>query len=156
MAVGDGTVVKTTDGLPDQVPNQNTPVSLEDAGGNEVILQLDSGIYVGYGHLRPGSVQVEPGERARLGDVVGELWQLRQLHWTAPARAADDEPVVPRRQRDNLFAIDSFRFDGTVPSLVALLEADKDGTPMPIDPALAGERHRVGLTGLDVVTFPIR
>ena len=73
MAVGDSTVVKVTDGLPDQVPNQNTPVPLKDAGGNEVILQLDSGVYVGYGHLKPGSVQVEPGQRVRFGDVVGEI-----------------------------------------------------------------------------------
>ena len=49
LAVGDSTVVKVTDGLPDQVPNQNTPVPLKDAEANEVILQLDWGSTSGTG-----------------------------------------------------------------------------------------------------------
>ena len=51
------------------------------------------------------------------------------------------------------FVMSAFRFDGSISSLDALLDADLAGTPMPIDPALAGDRHRRGVTGLDVVTF---
>ena len=42
LAVGAGTVVEAVDGLPDQIPNHNAPVPLADAGGNEVILRLDT------------------------------------------------------------------------------------------------------------------
>jgi hypothetical protein len=155
LAVGDGTVVAATDDLPDQVPNQNTPVPLEEAGGNEVILQLDSGVYVGYGHLKPGSVRVEPGRRVRAGEVLGLLGNSGNS--TGPhlhLQVMTDPSFLDADGRP--FVIDAFRIDGTVPSLDALLEADAGGTPMPIDTAPAGERHRQGLTGLDVVTFPTR
>ena len=52
------------------------------------------------------------------------------------------------------FEFASFRFDGVVPSVDGLLEADRPGTPMPIDPLRAGKRHRQGIAGLDVVRFP--
>lgn len=155
LAVGDGTVVSTVDGLPDQIPNQNTPIPLADAGGNEVILRLDSGIYVGYGHFKPGSLRVGPGQRVRRGQVLGELGNSGnstgphlhlQFMTDASLLDADGWP----------FVIDGFRLDGTVPSLEAFLQADSAGTPMPIDRALAGSRAGQGLVGLDVVTFPDR
>ena len=54
------------------------------------------------------------------------------------------------------FVIDRFRLDGVVPSLEAFLQADTAGTPVPIDTAVAGNRHRQGITALEVVTFPSR
>jgi hypothetical protein len=53
LAVGAGTVVSASTGLADQVPNQNADLPPAEWGGNEVILRLDSGIYVGYGHFQP-------------------------------------------------------------------------------------------------------
>lgn len=153
LAVGAGTVVSAVDGLPDQIPNQNVPIPLADAGGNEVILELDSGIYVGYGHLKPGSLRVEPGQRVRPGEVLGELGNSGNSTGPHLHLQLMTDPSFP--DADGLpFVIDRFRLDGMVPSLDALLEADKAGTPMPIDTALAGDRHREGITGLDVVTFP--
>jgi hypothetical protein len=46
-----------------------------------------------------------------------------------------------------------FMLDGRVPSLQALLDADKAGTPVPIDRSVAGNHRRQGFTDLDVVTF---
>jgi murein DD-endopeptidase MepM/ murein hydrolase activator NlpD len=153
LAVGAGTVVRAVDGLPDQIPNANVAVPLADAGGNEVIIKLDAGVYVAYGHLKPGSVRVEPGQRVRRGEVLGELGNSGQstgphLHF----QLMTDPSIL---DADGLpFVIDGFRLDGVVPSLEAFLEADKDGTPVPIDTSLAGPRRRQGITGLDVVTFP--
>jgi hypothetical protein len=155
LAVGSGTVVEAVDGHPDQIPNQNAPVPLAEAGGNEVILDLGSGVYAGYGHLEPGSLRVKPGQRVRSGDVLGLLGNSGNstgphLHFqlmTDPSFL--DADGLP-------FVIDGFRLDGTVPSLEALLEADTAGTPMPIDTALAGPQRQRGITGLDVVTFPGR
>jgi murein DD-endopeptidase MepM/ murein hydrolase activator NlpD len=95
---------------------------------------------------------VEPGQRVRPGDVLGVLGNSGNstgphLHlqlMTEPSfLAADGLP----------FVIEDFRLDGVVPSLDAFLDADSAGTPIPIDPATAGDRHQQGITGLDVVTF---
>jgi hypothetical protein len=153
LAVAAGTVVDAVDGLPDQIPNQNAPIPLAEAGGNEVILELDSGIYVGYGHLKPGSLRVEPGQRVQPGEVLGELGNSGNSTGPHLHLQLMTDPSFP--DADGLpFVIDRFRLDGMVPSLDALLQADKAGTPMPIDTALAGHQHRQGITGLDVVTFP--
>jgi murein DD-endopeptidase MepM/ murein hydrolase activator NlpD len=155
MAVGAGTVVSTVDGLPDQIPNQNTPVPLAEAGGNEVILRLDSGVYAGYGHFKPGSVRVEPGQRVRRGAVLGELGNSGNS--TGPHLHLQLMADPSFLDTDGLpFVIEGFRLDGTVPSLDALLEADAAGTPMPMDTELAGPKVRRGIAGLDVVTFPDR
>jgi hypothetical protein len=155
LSVGSGTVVEAVDGRPDQIPNQNAPVPLAEAGGNEVILELDSGLYVGYGHLKAGSLRVQPGQRVRSGEVLGLLGNSGNstgphLHFqlmTDPSFL--DADGLP-------FTIDDFRLDGTVPSLEAFLEADTAGTPVPIDSAHAGPRRQQGVTGLDVITFPGR
>jgi hypothetical protein len=47
-----------------------------------------------------------------------------------------------------------FRLGGFVPSPGALIDSDLAGTPMPVDPALAGKRKRRGIKALDVVRFP--
>lgn len=155
LAVAAGTVVDATDGLPDQIPNQNTPVPLADAGGNEVILKLDSGIYVGYGHLKPGTVRVEAGQRVRPGQVLGELGNSGNSSGPHLHLQLMTDPSF--LDADGLaFVIDGFRLDGMVPSLEAFLQADTAGTPVPIDTALAGDQHRRGITNIDVVTFPDR
>ena len=139
LAVGAGTVVDAVDGLPDQIPNQNAPVPLADAGGNEVILRLDSGIYVGYGHFKPGSLRVQPGQRVRPGEVLGLLGNSGNS--TGPHLHLQVMTDPSFLDADGLpFVIDEFRLDGLVPSLEALLEADEAGTPMPIDTAHAGDR----------------
>ena len=153
LAVGAGTVVDAVDGLPDQTPNHNTPIPLAEAGGNEVILRLDTGIYVGYGHFKPGSLRVKPGQHVRPGEVLGEIGNSGNSTGPHLHLQLMTDPSFP--DADGLpFVIRDFRFDGSVPSLDALVEADLAGTPMPIDAAHAGDRHLQGITGLDVVTFP--
>ena len=153
LAVGAGTMVDAVDGLPDQTPNHNTPIPLAEAGGNEVILRLDTGIYVGYGHFKPGSLRVEPGQHVRPGEVLGEIGNSGNSTGPHLHLQLMTDPSFP--DADGLpFVIRDFRFDGSVPSLDALVEADLAGTPMPIDAAHAGDRRLQGITGLDVVTFP--
>jgi hypothetical protein len=153
LAVGAGRVVEAVDRLPDQIPNQNVPIPVEEADGNHVILKLARGVFAGYGHLKPGTVRVRRGQRVRAGQVLGKLGNSGQstgphLHFQLMNRPsfldADGLPFVLRK----------FGLDGFVPSLEALLDADLAGTPVPIDPALAGKRSRRGITAIDVVTFP--
>lgn len=73
----DGVVVKTVDGLPDQVPPVNhVPPGLEDLSGNRVIVATQNGQtieYVAYAHLAPGSVAVKVGQNVRAGQFLGRL-----------------------------------------------------------------------------------
>jgi hypothetical protein len=57
LAVADARVVAAVDRYPDQTPNNPAPVTLDSADGNHVILRLSRGRYVGYNHLRRGSIR---------------------------------------------------------------------------------------------------
>lgn len=74
LAVADGTVVGTRNDLQDQVPGAlpaNLP--LDEADGNFVVLDIGSGFFVNYAHMRPGSVKVKLGDKVRRGDLLGEV-----------------------------------------------------------------------------------
>ncbi|MCA9864255.1 MAG: M23 family metallopeptidase [Thermomicrobiales bacterium] len=89
FAAADGVVISTLDGLPDQIPavmpDQST-MSLAEIEGNHVMIDHGDGFYTFYGHLAPGSVQVEVGDTvaageqlARVGDSGGS--QAPHLHF---------------------------------------------------------------------------
>jgi murein DD-endopeptidase MepM/ murein hydrolase activator NlpD len=74
LAVADGVVVATKDGIPQNVPGANSravPITLETVGGNHVILDLGKGRFGFYAHLQPGSLRVKPGDKVRRGQVLG-------------------------------------------------------------------------------------
>jgi hypothetical protein len=76
MAVADGTVVSTVDGLPNQVPGQLPPPSsltLKTVDGNNVVLDIGHGLFVLFAHLQKGSLTVHPGQRVHRGQVLGLL-----------------------------------------------------------------------------------
>ena len=155
LAVAAGTVVTAVDGSPDQIPNENRPVSVAKADGNYVILRLGPGVYAGYAHLEPGSVRVRRGERVRAGQILGLLGNSGNttgphLHFQLMTRPSLlDAEGLP-------FVVDRFRLNGHVPSLDVLIETDREGTPVPIDRTAAGLRRGVGFTELGVVSFADR
>jgi hypothetical protein len=77
LAVADGIVRDARDGQPDGKPFANRPeptdVSARGLYGNFVILEIASGIFVHYAHLRPGSIRVQPGQHVHRGDPIGNL-----------------------------------------------------------------------------------
>lgn len=76
LAVADGIVSATKDGIPENVPGANSravPITLETVGGNHVILDIGNGRYAFYAHLRPGSLRVKVGDRVKKGAVVGKV-----------------------------------------------------------------------------------
>lgn len=74
LAVADGTVVHVRADLPER-DRLDAPADhrLETGSGNHVALDLGGGRYAFYGHLRPGSVRVAPGQRVRRGDKIAEV-----------------------------------------------------------------------------------
>lgn len=75
LAVADGTVASTFDGLPDQAPNtQATGLrGPRDYTGNHVSQQISPGVWAMYGHLQPGSITVRTGDQVKKGQVIGKL-----------------------------------------------------------------------------------
>jgi murein DD-endopeptidase MepM/ murein hydrolase activator NlpD len=153
LAVGDATVIEAVDGLPDQIPNHKVPIPLSQGDGNHVILELGSGIFAGYAHLKPGSIRVKAGEHVQPGQILGQLGNSGEsggphLHFQLMNRpsiaAADGLP----------FVLHQFDLDGFTTSLDAFLAADLSGAPVPINTTVTGTRHDQGLTGLEVLSFP--
>jgi hypothetical protein len=154
LAVGAGKVVAAVDEYPDAVPpNSPGKVDFAQAGGNRVIIKLADGVFAGYGHMKPGSVRVQVGDRVRVGQVLGKLGNSGNssgphLHFQLMSRPsflnADGLP----------FRLERFRLLGRVPSLEALIDNDLSGDPVPIDRSVAGRFRNTGFTDLDVVSFP--
>jgi murein DD-endopeptidase len=74
LAVADGVVTETKDGIPENIPGENSravPITLETVGGNHVILDIGGGHFAFYAHLQPGSLRVKLGDKVRRGQVVG-------------------------------------------------------------------------------------
>ena len=71
LAVADATVVIAVDGIDDQIPDAAEPVTIEEADGNYVILEIEDGVFAFYAHLKPGSVEVETGDTVEKGEVIG-------------------------------------------------------------------------------------
>ena len=76
LAVSNGKVVFTKDGIPDNNPfkdNFDIEITRETVAGNYVVLDIGNGTYAFYGHLMPGSVTVDVGDIVKKGDVIGKL-----------------------------------------------------------------------------------
>jgi murein DD-endopeptidase MepM/ murein hydrolase activator NlpD len=74
IAVADGTIATTKDGIPENVPgitSRAVPITLDTLAGNFVVLDLGGGRYAFYAHLQPGSLRVKPGDKVNRGRVLG-------------------------------------------------------------------------------------
>jgi murein DD-endopeptidase len=73
LAVADATVVAKRDGIPESENiSQHHKHSLEDAPGNNIVLQLDDHRFAVYEHLKPG-IRVPVGSRVRRGQIIAAL-----------------------------------------------------------------------------------
>ncbi|WP_216904389.1 M23 family metallopeptidase [Synechococcus sp. CCY 9618] len=71
LAVADAIVVHVQDGLPEGTPGHFAPgVTVTNADGNSVVLDLGGGRFALYAHFQPGSLRVGVGDRVRRGQVL--------------------------------------------------------------------------------------
>ncbi|MBP1325736.1 murein DD-endopeptidase MepM/ murein hydrolase activator NlpD [Leucobacter exalbidus] len=81
LAVADATVVAILDGvaanapgkLPADDPTLAAKLTVENADGNHVVLDLGDGVYAMYAHMIAGSVTAKVGDKVKEGDVLGHL-----------------------------------------------------------------------------------
>lgn len=73
-AVANGTVIETSDGAPERTPTKpRDPIRFDNAGGNDVVIDIGGGHYAYFAHLKTGTVAVKRGDRVRTGDIIGYL-----------------------------------------------------------------------------------
>jgi murein DD-endopeptidase len=73
LAVADGEITEVVDEFPDNTPRVLPPVTLENIGGNHVILKIAPNRYVCYAHLQQGSIKVHLHDHVRSGDTLALL-----------------------------------------------------------------------------------
>ena len=137
-------VVTVEDGRPDQQPvgTLTALVPGENGPGNRVIEDIGGGRYVGYAHLKPGSIPawVRQGARLRSGDLIGRVGNsgnsnAPHLHFQVmdtPSPGFSDAAGLP-------FVFDEQLLEGTVSEAAA--EASLQGAAVPIDRTGAGVRR---------------
>lgn len=155
IAAADGTVVHLVDGLGEQVPGTYPKnISLAEADGNSVVVDIGGGLYLLYAHMQPGSLVVREGQQLRKGDPIGRVGNTGNsvaphLHFQVmdgpSPLAAEGVPYV----------IDRFTVTGRIPSTEVFDEFERSTSPMPVDPTPFAGEHQSQLP-LDryVVTFP--
>jgi hypothetical protein len=76
LAVADGVVLETVDGLPENVPDpvaRAVPITPATVSGNYILLDIGGDAYAVYAHLQPGSLRVKKGDRVRRGQTLALL-----------------------------------------------------------------------------------
>lgn len=80
LAAADGVVASTRDGVPQPVAGEDRlAISLADATGNFISIQVGAGLYVFYEHLMPGLL-VKAGERVKRGQVIARVGSTGQAN----------------------------------------------------------------------------
>jgi len=121
LAGADGVVVAAVDTLPDNTPGAPpaVPISLQTIGGNHVVVRLEDGSHVFYGHLKQGSVRVREGQSVTAGEVLGALGNSGQSDAPHLHIHVSDGPSALGAD-GRAFAFRRFELQGHVPSLAVL------------------------------------
>jgi hypothetical protein len=131
IAVADGVVLSATDGLPEQTPGKYpTNISLEEADGNSVILDLGELHYATYAHMQPGTIQVRVGQRVRQGQLLGLVGNSGNSSF-----ASNGLP----------YEIKDFQITGESPGTKAFDEAEENGTPLVVTPIAPAQQVKSAL-----------
>lgn len=71
LAVADGIVSFVLDGVWENIPGHiNANITMENASGNTVIIDIGGGNYAQYAHAIPGSIRVAVGDHVSKGQVI--------------------------------------------------------------------------------------
>jgi hypothetical protein len=72
-AMAGGEVTEVVDEYEDHLPGKLPPVTLENIGGNHVIIRIAPNEYVLYAHLQQHSIGVRLHQKVKAGEVIGKL-----------------------------------------------------------------------------------
>jgi murein DD-endopeptidase MepM/ murein hydrolase activator NlpD len=138
LAVADGVVVETQDGIPQNVPGATSravAITPETLGGNFVLLDIGQGAFAYYAHLQPGSLKVKKGDSVHRGQVLGLVGNSGNstephLHFhIADRNAAIDSEGLP-------YAFETFELQAPPDRVTAAMKPA--GESLAIDPSVMG------------------
>ncbi|HVS81003.1 MAG TPA: M23 family metallopeptidase, partial [Pyrinomonadaceae bacterium] len=124
LAVANATVADVDDGIPENDPtadNKAVPITLDNAAGNYVILDLGNGYFALYAHLQPGKIRVKIGDKVKRSQVLALLGNsgnsdAPHLHFhITDGNSPLGAEGVP-------YVIESFEMQGILPSKGLLIE----------------------------------
>jgi Peptidase family M23 len=154
LAVADAVVVSVRDGVPEGTPGKYPAnISLDDADGNNVILDLGELRYAMYAHMQPGSIKVRKGDKVKVGQVIGLVGNtgnsiVPHLHFQVMDRPSSlASNGLP-------YEIKEFHVAGKTQGTEGFDEAEEKGTPMTVTPVPTA-RHVTKAAPLDqlIISF---
>lgn len=76
LAIADGTVLRSRDGVQDQKYNPAMPDNIKGIEcGNGVLIDHGNGWQSQYCHMKQGSLTIKPGDKIRMGQALGQVGQ---------------------------------------------------------------------------------
>lgn len=144
VAVADGVVVWIQDGVPENEPQVPASIQLtrETLLGNSVVLDIGAGRYAVYGHLQPGQMRVQVGDRVQTGDPLGLVGNSGSSGGPHLHFQITDHPS-PLGGEGLPFAIERFNVVGR-----------KEGFLAEVEMLPADQRERELLVETQIVRFP--
>ena len=153
FAVADATVIAAVDQHRDQVPGTTVGITIENAEGNHIVLDLGDGRHAFYAHLKPGSLTVQSGDRVARGEQIANVGNSGSsdgphLHFhvmdSPSSLVADGLPYV----------FDVFELTGQITPLAEALPYVEAQEPLPVRTENVGSCQNQLPLGSDIVTFP--
>jgi hypothetical protein len=142
IAATEGTVIHVIDGLPEQVPGAlPASITLQEADGNSVIIDIGGGLYMLYAHMQAGSITLAEGQRVKRGDPIGLVGNsgnssAPHLHFHVM-----DGPS-PVTSEGVPYVIDNFEITGQITSTEAFDQFENTTQPLPVQATPADGPHR--------------
>jgi Peptidase family M23 len=141
LAVADGTVVGTRNDLQEQTPGTYpADVSIDEADGNYVVLDIGNGFYVNYAHMQPGSVRPKLGDKVNRGDVIGLVGNTGNSVAPHLHLHVMDGPS-PLASQGLPYLYDRFTITGQVASTAAFDTSEATGAPLVTVPGITPTDH---------------
>ena len=136
VAAAGGRVIRARNDVPEVPPgttSSDNPTlrSVNDFGGNHVLIRMRRGVYALYGHMVPGSVRVNVGDQVETGERLGLLGNsgntsAPHLHFgLIDGRGLLSSDSLP-------FVIDRFTYGGQADFSADFPEVNITGTPRPV------------------------
>jgi hypothetical protein len=135
IAATDGTVVFLIDDLVEPIPGAlPESISLPEADGNSVVIDIGGGLFMAYAHMQPGSISVEVGDGVKRGDPIGLVGNsgnssAPHLHFHAmDGPSALSSEGVP-------YVLESFETTGEIPSTEIFDALENTDEQIPVVPS---------------------
>jgi hypothetical protein len=153
LAVKDARVTKVVDKYDDlKIGEKLQNMTLDNIGGNYVVLDIGDGLLVFYAHVKKGSTKVKEGDRVKKGQVIASLGNtgnstMPHLHFhIVKGTSVIGGDGVP-------YVIDKFQVTGKTEDMKRLEKYFSTGEPLIITNEYAGAHTNEMPADLTVVNF---